>query len=64
LVEIMLRMLVRSTVAARTGTLSSRDMNEASNTTAATIPIAQTSHRWRPKKPVLLPVNAMLAECD
>ena len=60
LVEIRLRMVDRSAVAARTGILSSRDINDASRMTAAIIPTAQTIQGRREKKPVLLTVGAIL----
>src|SRR2546425_8455213 len=60
LVEIMLRMVLRAAVAVRTGSASPRDMNDASNTTAPTIPAAHTSQRFRARKPVLFPVTDIL----
>jgi hypothetical protein len=53
-------MVLRSTVATRTGTTSPFDMNDASNTTAKAIPAAHTSQRFRSKKPVWLVFIAML----
>ena len=60
LVEIRLRMVDRSAVAARTGILSSRDMNDASRMTAPIIPTAQMIQGRREKKPVLLAVDTIL----
>ena len=60
LVEIKLRIVPRSDLAARTVTLSSRDIKDASRMTAATIPTPQTIQGRREKKPVLFTVDAIL----
>src|SRR5882724_13692593 len=59
-VEIKLRIVPRSALAARTVTLSSRDIKDASRMTAATIPTPQTIQGRREKKPVLFTVDAIL----
>src|ERR1700674_3064720 len=53
-------MVERSAVAARTGILSSRDINDASRMTAAIIPTAQTIQGRREKTPVLFTVDAIM----
>jgi hypothetical protein len=55
LVEITLRMVPRETVAANTGTESSRDANDARRTTAMIAPIAHAIQGRRLKKPRFLP---------
>jgi len=58
-VEIMLRIVVRSAVAKRTGTASPRDINDARNTTAATMVAAPVNQGWRAKKPLFFPFKGM-----
>src|SRR5262249_41174380 len=59
LVEITLRIVPRETVAASTGTESSREAKDASKTTANTAPTAHTIQGCLAKKPRFLPFCAI-----
>src|SRR5438270_12555457 len=59
LVEIRLRIVPRSALAARTVTLSSRDIKDASRMTATTIPRPQMIQGRREKNPLLFTVDAI-----